>query len=62
MFAEPSAERFLKGRTSILGSFVRDIGVLEIDFQKMVILRRRNGHPEKEGIKNEYLGWRNAHL
>ena len=55
MFAEPSAERFLKGKTSIPWSFVRDIGVLEIDFQKMVILRRRNGHPETEGIKNEHL-------
>ena len=55
MFAEPSAERFSKGKPSIPGSFVLDIGVLEIDFQKMVILRRRNGHPETEGIKNEHL-------
>ena len=46
---------YLTGKTSIPGSFVRDIGVLETDFQKMVILRRRNGHPETEGIKNEHL-------
>ena len=52
---EGSAERFLKGKTSILGSFVREIGVLETGFPKMVILRRRNGRPETEGIKNEHL-------
>ena len=46
---------YLTGKTSIPGSFVRDIGVLEIDLQKVVILRRRNSHPEKEGIKNEHL-------
>ena len=50
-----SAERFLKGKTSILGSFVREIGVLETGFPKIVILRRRNGRPETEGIKNEHL-------
>ena len=55
IFAEPSAKRFWKCKPSIPGSFVRDIGVLEIDFQQMVILRRRNGHPETEGIKNEHL-------
>ena len=54
-YLEPSAERFWKRKPSIPGSFVRDIGVLETDFQKMVILRRRNGHPETEGIKNEHL-------
>ena len=52
---EGSAERFLKGKTSILGSFVREIGVLETGFPKIVILRRRNGRPETEGIKNEHL-------
>ena len=54
-YLEPSAERFWKRKPSIPGSFVRDIGALETDFQKMVILRRRNGHPETEGIKNEHL-------
>ena len=52
---EGSAERFLKGKTSILGSFVREIGVLETGFPKIVILRRRNGRPETEGIQNEHL-------
>ena len=55
LVTEGSAKRFWKCKPSIPGSFVRDIGVLEIDFQKMVILRRRNGHPETEGIKNEHL-------
>ena len=52
---EGSAERFLKGKTSILGSFVREIGVLETGFPKIVILRRRNGRPETKGIKNEHV-------
>ena len=54
-YLEPSAERFWKRKTSILGSFVRHIRFSDVDFQKIVILRRRNGHPETEGIKNEHL-------
>ena len=54
-YLEPSAERFWKRKTSILCSFVRHIGFSEADFQKVVILRRRNAHPETEGIQNEHL-------
>ena len=52
---EGSAERLLKGKTSILGSFVREIGVWETSFPKIVILRKQNGRPETEGIQNEHL-------
>ena len=36
-------------------SILREIGVLETGFPKIVILRRRNGRPETEGIQNEHL-------
>ena len=46
---------FLEAQTFHPREFCKGYWVLETDFQKMVILRRRNGHPETEGIKNEHL-------